>query len=157
MSSALMRSVSTSCLEVKNMREEVTIKCDVSEKALDPLSCRRVRQLPLPPGHSHKLSNNMHELKKSAQPFSLPPLSSVSTLPCVKVTVESDHKLTQPIFVKSLLPASCRLQRNLLQFQRYDLKVKQITDSQCLWEATCQEPTFKQKAHNLVMNFSCLQ
>ena len=99
----------------------------------------------------------MHKLKKSAQPLFLPALSSVSTLRYVKVTIESDHKLTQPIFEKSLLAASCRLQRNLSQFQRYDLKVQHIPDSQCLWETTCQEPTSKQKAHNLMMNFSCLQ
>ena len=127
------------------------------KKALDPPSCRRVRRLPLPPGHSYKLSNIMHKLKKSAQPLVLPTLSSVSTLPYVKITVESDPKQPQPIFEKSLLAASCRVQRNLLQFQRYDPKVQHIPDSQCLWETTCQEPTSRQKAHNLMMNFSCLQ
>ena len=126
------------------------------KKALDPPSCRRVRRLLLPPGHSQKLSN-MHKLKKSAQPLFLPALSSVSTLRYMKVTVERDHKMTQPLFAKCLLTAACRLQRNLLQFQRHDLEVQHVPDSQCLWETTCHEPTSKRKAHNLMMNFSCLQ
>ena len=60
---------------------------------------------PCIPGHSHKLSNITHKLKKSAQPLFLPALSSVTTLPYVKVTVHSDHKQPQPIFEKSLLAA----------------------------------------------------
>ena len=74
----------------------------------------------------------MHKLKKRAQPLFSPALSSVSTLPYVKVIVESDHKQPQPIFEKSLLAASCRLQGDLLQFQRYDLEVQHIPDFQCL-------------------------
>ena len=49
---------------------------------------------------------------------------SVSKLTYMEVAVESDHKLPQPIFEKSLLTAPCRLQKNLLRFQRYNLEVK---------------------------------
>ena len=42
------------------------------------------------------------------------------------VTVETDHKPLEAIFKKSLLAAPIRLQRMLLQLQRYNLKVKYI-------------------------------
>ena len=54
----------------------------------------------MPPGRSHKFSNIMHKLKKSTQPLFFPALSSVSTVPYVKVTVESDHYYWSRAYLK---------------------------------------------------------
>ena len=45
------------------------------------------------------------------------------------VTVETDHKPLEAIFKKSLLTAPIRLQRMMLQLQRYNLRVKYIKGS----------------------------
>ena len=104
------------------MKEEVTIKCDASEKGLGSTYLQKGQAVE---------QHAQVEKECPAMVFACS-ISSASTLPYVKVTVESDHKQPQPIFEKSLLAASCRLQGDLLQYQRYDLEVQRIPDSQCL-------------------------
>ena len=104
------------------MKEEVTIKCDVSVKGLGSTYLQ----------NGQAVEQHAQIEKECAAIVFACSISSVSTLPYVKVTVESDHKQPQPIFEKSLLAASGRLQRDILQFQRHDLEVQHIPDSQCL-------------------------
>ena len=82
------------------------------------------RQSPLFHGPYHRLRGNTHKLREClAIVFSCEKFSQYLA-GRERITIESDHRPLQSIFLKSILSASCRLQRMMLRLQRFNLVVK---------------------------------
>ena len=106
------------------MKKEVTLQCDASEKGLGAALLQNVQPVA---SASRTLSKSEQQYAQIEQEslaivFGCNKFSQYITRRD-KVTVESDHKPLQPIFKKSLLAAPSRLQRMILQLQKYNIEV----------------------------------
>lgn len=68
-------------------------------------------------------NQTMHRLKKSCWPLVLPCQSFTNMPSAPKVKVHSDHKCPETVTAKPPAKAPARLQRMLLQLQKYDIKL----------------------------------
>ena len=118
-----------SVLTYSDANKPVTIQCDSSEKCLGctilqdgkPIAFESTTLSPAQQRYA-VIEKEMLAICFAAKKF------STYILGRDDVTVETDHKLLEAIFKKSLLAAPIRLQRMFLQL-RYNLKVKHIKGS----------------------------
>ena len=103
--------------------KEVTLQCDASESGLGAVILQEGQPIAFSSRALTSTERNYAQIEKE-------PLSIVHG--CTRfdqyvygrsITVQTDHKPLETIFKKSLLSAPKRLQRMLLQFQRYSLNI----------------------------------
>ena len=118
-------------LKYYDMKSEVTIQCDASEKGLGATLLQNGQPVAFASRTLSQVEQQYAQIEKEclAIVFVCSKFSQYITRR-EKITVESDHKPLQSIFKKSLLAAPSRLQRMLLRLQRYNLDVQYKPGSQ---------------------------
>ncbi|PFX26209.1 Retrovirus-related Pol polyprotein from transposon 17.6 [Stylophora pistillata] len=118
-------------LKFYDMNSEVTIQCDASVKGLGATLLQNGQPVAFASRTLSQVEQRYAQIKKErlAIVFACTKFSQYITRR-EKIIVESDHKLLQSIFKKSLLAAPSRLQRMLLRLQRYNLDVQYKPGSQ---------------------------
>ena len=111
-------------LRYYDVKEEVTLQCDASEKGLGTTLLQNGQPVAFASRTLSPTEQRYAQIEKEclAIVFGCTKFSQYITRRA-KVTIESDHKPLQSIFKKSLLEAPCRLQRMMLRLQRYNLDV----------------------------------
>ena len=111
-------------LKYYDINDEVTIQCDASERGLGATLLQNGQPVAFASRTLSAVEQRYAQIEKEclAIVFGCQKFSQYITRR-EKVTVESDHKLLQSIFKKSLLCAPSHLQRMMLRLQRYNLEV----------------------------------
>jgi transposase InsO family protein len=111
-------------LKYYDVKEEVTLQCDASEKGLGATLLQNGQPVAFASRTLSPTERRYAQIEKEclAIVFGCQKFAQYISRRA-KVTVESDHKPLQSIFKKSLLEAPCRLQRMMLRLQRYNLVV----------------------------------
>ena len=109
-------------LKYYDVSEEVTLQCDASERGLGATLMQKGQPVAFASRTLSTTEQRYAQIEKEclAIVFGCEKFSQYISRR-EKVTVESDHKLLQSIFKKSLLHAPMRLQRMMLRLQRYNL------------------------------------
>ena len=110
-----------------DLKEEVTIQCDASEKGLGTTLLQRGQPVAFASRSLTSAEQNYAQIEKEC-------LAIVFS--CERfdqylhgremITVNIDHKLLVPIFTKPIHTAPKRLQRMLLRLQKYNLAVRYL-------------------------------
>ena len=111
-------------LKFYDVKQEVTLQCDSSEKALGTTLMQNGQPVAFASRALSKTEQAYAQIEKEllAIVFGCERFSQY-LIGKEAINVESDHKPLEVIFRKSLLSAPRRLQRMLLRLQRYNLKV----------------------------------
>lgn len=127
-------------LKYYNINDKVTIQCEASERGLGATLLQNGQPVAFASQTLSAVEQQYAQIEKEclAIVFGCQKFSQYITRR-EKVTVESDHKPLQSIFKKLLLCAPSRLQRMMLQLQRYNLEWSINQERRCLWQITCPE------------------
>ena len=112
-------------LKYYDLKEEVTVQCDVSEHGLGAALLQNGPPVAFASPSLSQTERQYAQIEKEC----LAIVSSCERFSQYltgreKITVEFDHKPLQSIFQKSILSAPCQLQRMMLRLQRFNLDVK---------------------------------
>ena len=102
------------------MKEAVTIKCDVSEKGLGATQLQKGQAFA--PRTFSQVEQHYAQIEKECPAIVFACSKFIQYITIREVTVESDHKLLQPVFERSLVAASCRLQKICYNFKGTTLR-----------------------------------
>lgn len=106
-------------LKYYNLKDEVTIQCDASEKRLGATLLQNGQPVYYTSRVLTKTEQNYVQIEKECLAIVYSAERFDQFIQGRKVTIMTDHKLLVPIFSKALNSAQKRLQRMLLRLQKY--------------------------------------
>ena len=102
---------------------EVTLQCDASEKGLGAARLQNGQPIPLASKTLPPTEKRYAHIYRKGVPRNRVAASEIQPVPSSQEKLSVESKPLQAIFKKSVLAASCRLQRMLLGLQRLNLDV----------------------------------
>eukprot|EP00057_Strongylocentrotus_purpuratus_P007302 XP_011661776.1 PREDICTED: uncharacterized protein K02A2.6-like [Strongylocentrotus purpuratus] len=110
-------------LKYYDLKDEVTIQCDASEKGLGATLLQNGQPVYYASRALTKTEQNYAQIEKECLAIVYSAERFDQFIQGRKVTIMTDHKPLVPIFSKALNSAPKRLQRMLLRLQKYDIEL----------------------------------